>query len=153
MATVTQLHGWALFSLSQLARELGLDRRTVRERLDRAGVMPVAMRRGFAVFRLRDALRALMPPAVNDPEKLPPIQRRAHYAALRLVAELGESRRGLCRASDVRDELGAIASMIVSALAAVPIALEDVELTPRQLEAVRAHVDATRGKIERQVGA
>lgn len=84
MGSVIPLPAGIHASIRQLAEETGFDRDTVQKKISENNVVPSGKRGGHAVYRIRDVLPALYtngPDGREDPEKLDPFRRKAHYQA------------------------------------------------------------------------
>src|SRR5688572_23463577 len=125
-----------VFSLGTWAIEAGISRDVMRRILSERGVQPAGKRGGHPVYRARDVIGALMSNGADqdDPDKLKPWERKAHYQAehekLRLQVERGE----LVPALEVERGHGQIFAIATQAFDTLPDVLErDVGLTPLQL--------------------
>jgi hypothetical protein len=138
-----------LYSLGTWAAELGVSRDVFRRVLSEAGIQPAGKKSGHPVYRGRDVIAAWIT-HVNggderDPDKLPPMERRAHYQAehekLRLQVERGE----LVPAIEVEQGHGQIFAIVTQAFDTLPDVLErDAGLSPLQLARVEKHLDELR---------
>jgi len=144
-------------SISQLSAELEQTRETVRKRLADAGVKATGERKGYPLYRLRDAVRALLTSADADPSKLDPFRRKAHWQAqaaeLRLDVDKGE----LVRVADVEEVYAATMKPIALALDTLPDILErDAGLSAPQVSRAERALDATReqlvGVLQKELG-
>lgn len=134
-------------SLGTWASHAGVSRDVFRRIVTEQGVQPVGKRGGHPIYGAADVIRALLANAgaSDDPDKLKPWERKAHYQAehekLRLQVERGE----LVPAIEVEQGHGRIFAIVTQAFDTLPDVLErDVGLTPLQLARVEKHVDETR---------
>ena len=128
-----------LWSISALATEFSLDRRTVRKRLE--GVRPVGDWRGHPTYRLRDVAGPLLGLAArvqtDDELGLPadPFQRRAAVQAMRELDELKARRGQLLERDAVELEMARLVRFFGRALEELPDLLEaEAGLAPHQVE-------------------
>ena len=136
------------WSVSALAREFGLDRRTVTERIRAANIHPIGTDRGNPVYAMADAARACF--AVEalhtgggddlDPERLPPKERKDWYEGERLRITLEQQRKQLVTLDEYQDEMSRVLKDIAMTLETLPDVLErkcalspDAVLTMQQL--------------------
>ena len=124
-----------------------MSRDVFRRILSERGVQPAGKRGGHPVYRARDVLKALTSDfdGADDPDKLKPWERKAHYQAehekLRLQVERGE----LVPAIEVERGHGQIFAITTQGIDTLPDVLErDVGLTPLQLARVEKHLDEMR---------
>jgi phage terminase Nu1 subunit (DNA packaging protein) len=134
-----------MLSISQLSTELELTRETVRKRLGDGGVKTAGKRKGYALYRLRDAVRAVLTGADADPTKLDPFRRKAHWQAeaaeLRLDVDKGE----LVRVTDLEQVYAATMKPIALMLDTLPDVLErDAGLNAQQVSRAERAIDETR---------
>lgn len=139
-------------SISQLAVETGQTRETVSRRLSASGVKATEKRKGYPVYRLRDALRVVLTAPDQDPEKLDPHRRKAHFqaeqAGIRLAAERGE----LVKRTDVAETFTAAFKSVQLVLETLPDILErDAGLAPEQVTCVERALDELRERLYAEV--
>lgn len=139
-----------LFSLGTWAIEAGISRDVMRRILSERGVQPAGKRGGHPVYRGRDVIAALMSNGADqdDPDKLKPWERKAHYQAehekLRLEIERGE----LIPAIEVEREYGRAFAIVSQLYDTLPDILErDVGLTTGQLTRAERHLDEHREAV------
>ena len=135
-------------SISQLSAEVGQTRETIRKRLADAGVKSASKARGHALYRLRDALRALLTGANADPDQLDPYRRKAFIqgdqAKLRLAVDRGE----LVRVPDLEQVYAATMKPIALMLDTLPDILErDAGLNAQQVARVEKAIDDLREQL------
>jgi hypothetical protein len=139
-------------SISDLAAEFGMTRDTVRKRLGAANVRPAAERRGHHVYRLRDALGALLGDGSDDPERLDPFRRKAHFQAEKEKLHLDVERGELVPRPEVEDYYARAFKPIGVFLETLPDALErDAGLTPAQIERTERLLDGLREQLHANV--
>lgn len=136
-------------NLSQIASEFGVARETARKRLDDASVDAADVDSAHPVYRLRDVLRAFAAAdGRQDPERMKPWERKAHYQAehemLRLQVERGE----LVPSIEVEQEIARLFKLIAQALDTLPDVLErDAGATAAQLTRVERHLAELRNAL------
>jgi hypothetical protein len=148
--------GW---SISRLADEFGLDRRTVAKRLRDAHVQPCGKRGGSDVYRLADAAPALVDRALADPEQqqknprdLPPMERRAFYQSENERLKVEVSTGALIPAPEVEADYAALVKVVAQFFDTLPDVLErDAGLTGEQVERVQEACDRVRQAIYEKV--
>lgn len=126
---IEQIDGIRL-SLSALSREFGIARETVGKRLAAAGVAPDGDRKGYPVYRLGPSCRALLQAEtassgrVENPEDLPPLERRAWYQSERERVHLEKEQEHLVPAEEVREQLALVIKITGQFLDTLPDVLE-----------------------------
>jgi phage terminase Nu1 subunit (DNA packaging protein) len=135
------------FSIGTWAVEAGMTRDVLRRILSERGVQPAGKRGGHPVYRARDVIAALISngEAADDPDKLKPWERKAHYQAehekLRLQVERGE----LVPSIEVEQEMAAMAKRFIQTLDTLPDLIErDVGAHPALLERIERAIDKER---------
>jgi hypothetical protein len=138
-------------SITQLSEETGKTRETISRKLAAAKVPPSGEVRKLAVYRLRDALRALylgLDDGSIDPDKLDPHSRHAHYKAEREKQSLATDAGELILREAYRDEVARVAKLVSQSLDAIPDLLErDCALTPEQVMRVQRELDKLRESL------
>lgn len=150
MGEVIEKTDYLRFSISRLAAEFGMSRETVAGRIAQAGVQPDGKRKGYPVYRLRDAAPVLVgstlatvgPDGAIDPEDMDPLSRRHWYAGCkdRADAQLKEialrEREGeLIPSADIRYGVAAALKALTLTLRTLPdVGERDAVLDPRQVE-------------------
>ncbi|SEI90555.1 Protein of unknown function [Azotobacter beijerinckii] len=153
--SVTLVHSGArLWSINALAEEFGIDRRTVKRRLE--GIPPVGETKGHPAWRLRDVVVAVMGPQVaapeDDPDKLPPAERLTHYRAEREKAKWLAEQRFQIPVDEVEEVVATAFKSLASALDTLPDVLErDCALRPEEVERVISVVDGAREALYQQL--
>lgn len=162
MAAVHKIAGGFTVSISTLATEFGMDRKTVARRLDASGITPADQVRGYPVYRLRDAVKAIFGLSLErripepdegsamDPTRLPPMERRAWYQSENERLEVERKKGQLVPASTVEAEFAVLIKGMVQRLDTLADVLErDAALTPAQVEIVQRTVDSVREEMYR----
>lgn len=144
--------GW---SISRLARELGLDRGTIRKRLEGvAGTGESA--HGHKLYALRDAAEAIFrqPSTVCsdspdfDPEQLPPKDRLDWFKSERERRLLQVQDKELIPAAEVEIEVAALVKSFIGTLDTLPDVLErDAGITGAAAEVAQRVIDAERDRL------
>lgn len=147
---VEQIDGIRL-SLSALSREFGVARETVAKRLGAAGVQPDGERKGYPVYRLAPSCRALLQAEmtaagkVDNPEDLPPMERRAWYQSERERVHLEKEQQHLVPVEEVREQLALVLKITGQFLDTLPDVLErDCRLPPDAIAVMEARIDLAR---------
>lgn len=166
MAAVHKIAGGFTVSISTIATEFQMDRKTVARRLDAAGLIPADHVRGYPVYRLREAVKAIFGLSVDrrmdpdgpepvDPAKLPPMERRAWYQSENERLDVEAKKRQLVPAAEVESEFAAGFKLVVHALDTLGDRLErDCALSGEQVDLVQKAVDQLREELYRdQVGS
>jgi hypothetical protein len=129
-AEVVAQSEWFNWSLNQLAREFGIARETVQSRLRAANVNPSGERRGFGVYSVSAAAKAILLPtasegvALNDPEKMSPKERSDWYRSENDRLKY-ERESGLAISShETREQMAFIAKTGLQVLETLPDILE-----------------------------
>lgn len=124
-------------SLTALGEEFVMDRRTVRKRLEAAGVAPCGERHGHPVYPVGDAARALLVRVVASPDDLRPGERLAWFRSEGERIGLEERCESLLRAEDVRRDYAEFVKAMTAMLDQLPDLIErETSITAEQLEAV-----------------
>ena len=143
-----------LFSIGTWAAELGTSRDVLRRVLAHAGVVAAGTRSGHPIYRGRDVCQAwathLGASADNDPDKLPPIERKAHWQAEREKLHLGLERGDVVASLDVEQRYASRNKLIDQAIETAPDVLErDVGLSSTQAARLEKHLDELRVVLHR----
>ena len=143
-------------SISTLANEFEMSRRTVTLRLQEHGVESDDRVRGYPVYRLRDAVPAILakrhtgsPTAVDD---MSPKEKLDHWKAKREKLKYGEEEGRMMQAEDVRVEMAFLVKTVVQAMETLPDILErDCGLDAPTVARVEAEVDSLREVLARRL--
>ena len=150
-AEVVSQSDWFSWSLNQLAREFGIARETVQSRLRAYDIKPAGERRGFPVYRVSEAAKAiLIQPqsigvATNDPDRMSPKERADWYKSEkdRLIVEREKSLS--IGVNDSREQMAIIAKTGLQVLETLPDILErDFSLDAKIIVSVETKIDALR---------
>jgi phage terminase Nu1 subunit (DNA packaging protein) len=146
------------FSLGTWAAELGVSRDVLRRILTESGVVPVGKRSGHPLYRGREVITAwvshLNGGDERDPDKLPPIERKAHYQAEHEKLQLQRERGELVPSLQVEQEIGALVKRFAQGLDALPDVLErDVGVHPVLVARIERAVDELREAIYQDMNA
>lgn len=142
--------GPRLWSINALADEFGIDRRTVKKRLE--GIAPAGVSGGgHPAWRLRDAaaavlgLRAPLADGAVDPDKLQPKDRLDHYRAEREKAKWELEQRVSIPAPEVEAVVAEAFKALSQGLDSIPDVLEkDCALGAKEVELAIDVVDGIR---------
>ena len=137
------------WSISKLARALGVDRRTLTDRIRDNQVQSVGEDRGHPVYALADAARVLHSKAgsYTGPQDLDqfPEARKAWFQSELYRTQLEERRGELIPEADCARALAFLAKTFSGCLDALPDQLErEAGLTPETLQLVQEICDGTR---------
>lgn len=149
--------GPRLWSINALADEFGIDRRTVKKRLE--GIAPAGESSGgHPAWRLRDVagavlgLRAPVPDGVVDPDTMPPKERLDHYRAEREKSKWEQEQRISIPAPEVEAVVAAAFKVLSQGLDTIPDVLEnDCALGPAEVERSIEVVDGIRDSLYQQL--
>lgn len=149
--------GTPLWSINALAEEFGIDRRTVKKRLE--GITPAGESSGgHPAWRLRDAaaavlgLRAPVAEGATDPDQLPPKERLDHYRAEREKVKWETEQRISIPAPEVESVVAAAFKVLSQGLDTIPDVLEnDCALGAAEVERTIEVVDGIRDSLYQQL--
>lgn len=152
MAEINRIEDAYCWNITRLADAFGLHRDTVRKRLIAAGVVPAAVRNGANLYALKDAGPAifgeLYAGASNNPDELPPQDRKAWYQSENERVKLEVELRQLVRAEEAHREMSRLAKAVASGLDSLADMLErDAGLPPESIELVEKVTDALREQM------
>lgn len=150
-AEVVSQSDWFSWSLNQLAREFGIARETVQARLRSSDVKPSGERRGFPVYRVSVAAKAILsPPAsigvvTNDPDRMSPKERADWYKSENDRIKF-ERESGIAVDSNAaREQMAVIAKTGLQVLETLPDILErDYSLDAKIVSGVESKIDSLR---------
>lgn len=147
-----------LWSISALAQELKLARQTVTRRL--ANVEPAGRRRTHNLYRLKDAIYALLAPSdaqhkssgpqeePYDPETLPPDLLDKHYAAMLKKQQFERDQRHLIPAEEYRDANAQMHQRLLEVFTTFPqVAERELGATPVEVELLETLCKELRGIV------
>lgn len=141
-------------SISQLSRDTGFHRQTIRNAIAAAGVKAAREVGGNPRYLLKDVLPVLYQGQGDafDPDKLKPFERKAFYQAEREKLSLQVDRGELVSSLEVEQEQGRILKIMAQALDTLPDVLErDVGLSPQQAIRVEGHCDELRNALYKEL--
>lgn len=147
---VEEIAGGIRLSLSALSREFGYHRDTIKKRLVQVGVRPDGERNGNPVYRLRDAVPAILETfnasgKVEDPDLLTPQDRKAWYQSEKDRVALEESQGVLVPREEVREQLAVVIKVTAQMLETLPDILErDCRLPSDMVDLVERRIDQAR---------
>ncbi|WP_375738062.1 DUF1441 family protein [Pseudomonas boanensis] len=155
--SVTLVHtGARLWSINALAEEFGIDRRTIKRRLD--GIPPAGEVNGYPAWRLRDVAIAVMGPQVSpvlngvDPDDLPPKERLDHYRAERERIKWEAEQRISIPAPEVEQVVATAFKALSQGLDTIPDVLEnDCALGAAEVEKAIEVIDGIREGLYQQL--
>jgi len=143
--------GW---SISRLANEFQMDRRTVSKRIEKSGVAPMGKRGGSNVYQLAAVAPYLVDSVVAgagdvvDPRDLPPMERRAFYQSENERLKVEVTVGALVPAAEVEADYAALIKLMVQWIDTLPDVLErDCALKPEDLVRVQKSCDNLRQKM------
>lgn len=136
-------------SIGSLAAEFGMKRETVAKRIADARLTPSGKRGGYPVYRLKDVLPALTGSidgdGREDPERLDPYRRQAHYKAALDRLKLEQETRELIPRIECEQEQARILRIVALALDTLPDVVErDCGGTAAQVQRIERAVDECR---------
>jgi len=141
---------WFSWSLNQFAREFGIARETVQSRLRAANVMPTGEKRGFPVYSVSAAARAILlpessTPGLSDPDRMSPKERSDWFRSENERLKY-EKDSGLAVGSDEsREQMALIAKIGLQVLETLPDILErDYHLDAEIIAGVETRIDTIR---------
>ena len=153
----TLVHSGArLWSINALAEEFGIDRRTVKKRLE--GIPSSGEVNGHPAWRLRDVAIAVMGPQVAsstlgfEPDDLAPKDRLDHYRAEREKIKWEAEQRISIPAPEVEQVVATAFKELSQGLDTLPDVLEnDCALGAEEVERVIVVVDGVREALYQQL--
>lgn len=152
---VTNIATGCNLSISTLAAEFGQTRDTVRKRLIDGDVQPSGKRGGYPVYRLKDALPALLGAGNGqDPDTMDPYKRKAHYQGEHEKLKLQVERRELITRIETEQEMAAMLKTVGEFYDVLPDTLErDCALSPATLQRVEEALDRSREELYLRLAA
>lgn len=157
-AQVVDIKDRNYWSLSQLSSAFGPARETISKRLVAAGVHSDRKRAGHEVFHIAEAARAILAgelptwEGVEDPEKLPPKDRKDWYQSENERAKYLREAGQLVPAGEVQQQFAHVVKICVRRLETLPDVLEmKCQLPPDAVQAVEAECDAARAELAREL--
>lgn len=141
-------------SVNQAAEEFGHDRRTVTKRIRELNIQPFGARQGHPVYRLRDLIEIERKSAngAQDPDKLNPFERQAHFKAESERLKVDLERGSLLRREDVEEEWARVLRAIALELDTVVDEIErDVGASPLVCEKIEQKLDVIRERMYQRI--
>lgn len=143
--------GW---SISWLAEQFGMDRKTVSKRIREAGIPPTGKDGGYDVYSLADVATVLVDPiaaapgGVIDPRDLPPKDRKDFYQSEQARLQVETTMGALVPALEVEAQLAEIVKTAVQFLETLPDVLErKLSLSADQVIKVQERCDHVRQQM------
>jgi hypothetical protein len=154
MSKVSALASGLHVSVTTLAAEFGVTRETAARRIADAGVKPSGKRAGYPVYRLKDVWGAVLgqtsEDGTQDPDKLDPFKRQAHYKAEHLKLQVESEQRELIPRIEVEQEQARILRVVALFLDTLPDILErDCGLAAAMIVAVEKRLDQMREELHK----
>jgi hypothetical protein len=138
-------------SIRQIAEETGFDRDTVAKKISERSCVPSGKRGGHPVYRLRDVLPALYvltADGLEDPQKMDPFRRVAHYKAELDRLKLEQETRELIPRIEVEQEQARILKIIAQLMDTLPDIVErDCGATADQVKRIERATDEAREHV------
>lgn len=149
MSKVVALSQGTHLSISALSTEFGMTRETVRKRLADEGITASGKRSGYPVFRLKDALPALMGGGnFGEPDQMDPYKRKAFYQAEHEKLQLQVLRRELIPRIEAEQEMASMVKVVAECFDTLPDILErDCGLAPLVLVRMEEQLDKSREEL------
>lgn len=145
------------YSISRLADEFRMDRKTVANRIRDAGVSPAGKSGGYPVYHLADVALAIVAPelaagagvpGVIDPRDLPPKDRKDFYQSEQARLQVETTMGALVPALEVEAQLAEIVKTAVQFLETLPDVLErKLSLSADQVIKVQERCDHVRQQM------
>src|SRR5688500_9016240 len=105
MGDVAKISRGVELSISQIAAGWGITRETAAKRIDSAVTQPSGKRSGYPVYLLQDVVRAMgFGEGGDEPERMEPYKRQAHYKAELDRLKLEQETRELIPRIEVEQE-------------------------------------------------
>lgn len=149
MGSVSHLGQGLHVSISTIAAEFAITRETAAKRIAEARIAPSGKRGGYPVYRLKDVVPALIGSldgsGREDPERLDPYRRQAHYKAALDRLKLEQETRELIPRIECEQEQARILRIVALALDTLPDVVErDCGGTAAQVQRIERAVDECR---------
>jgi len=141
-------------TVTQLAEECGFARETVAKRLSGAGIAPAGKRGNYDVYRLRDALPAVLRLDSDDadPERLDPFRRRAYWQAENERLKHEASQELFIPAAEVEATMARLFKAVVNAFETAPDVVErDCGVASDVVERLDRHFCSRRLELYAQI--
>ena len=152
-AQVVSQEEWFNWSLTQLAREFNIARETVQSRLRAANVNANGERRGFPVYSVAQAAKAILMPHManghvqNDPDKMSPKERADWYKSENDRIKFERESGTAIYINDSREQMAVIAKTGLQVLETLPDILErDYGLDADIISGIEQKIDVLRNQ-------
>jgi len=144
--------GLLAFSLTRLARELGISRDRLAYALHQIDATPIHDTRGNTLYRLRDVVAALS--GASAVERMSPFKKLAHIKAQREEIALRQQAGELVPVAGLAEEIGWVVKQTVQVLSTLPDVCErDCGASPAVVERVEQAIDALRVELHGRMAA
>jgi hypothetical protein len=142
---------WFSWSLNQLAREFGIARETVQARLRACDIKPSGERRGFPVYRVSEAAKAILVQpqsigaAMSDPDRMTPKERSDWFKSENERLKYERDSGIAVDSNAAREQMAVIAKTGLQVLETLPDILErDFAIDAKIISSVEAKIDVLR---------
>lgn len=139
-----------LVSINQASYVFERDRATVTKRIAALGIAPAGKRRGHSIYSMRALRRMdlLDDEGQQDPDKMTPFERAAHYKAEAERMRVDQERRLLLRRENVEGEFARVLRVIAQELDTLVDEVErDVGASQMVLEKLEDKIDVIRQRM------
>jgi Protein of unknown function (DUF1441) len=162
MASIVQYTKGMGVSISALAAEFGMDRKTISKRLGEAGIDPIGQVRSYDVYRLRDAVKALFRMPVergcpsdgedageaSDPQRMLPTDRKAWFQSENERLKYERAKRHLIPDAEHEEGIADVIKTCVQVMDTLPDRLErECRLPPAAVAIVVKAIDGVRDDL------
>jgi hypothetical protein len=159
MASIVQYTKGMGVSISALAAEFGMDRKTVSKRLGEAGIDPIGQVKKYDVYRMRDAVKALFRVPVErgvpgdsdeeepalDPQRMLPTDRKAWFQSENERLKYERAKRHLIPDAEHEEGIADVIKSCVQVMDTLPDRLErECRLPPAAVALVVKAIDGVR---------
>lgn len=155
MSKVIDLGRGTHLSISALSVEFGMTRETVRKKLADSDIKSSGKRGGYPVYRLKDAIAALLGGGgSHDPDSMDPFKRKAWYQSEHEKLQLQVERRELVPRIECEQEMAGMVKIVAECFDTMPDILErDCGLAPPVVAKVEHTLDKVRSELYLQLAA
>ena len=151
MGTVSELPRGVHVGIRAFALESGIDRDTIRKRIDAAALKPSGKSGRHPVYRLKDLLKAVLQANESgreDPDSYEPFKRQAHYKAEHLKLQLETDQRDVIPRIEVEQEQARFFKVVAMNYDTLPDILErDCGLPAHVVELIEKTLDKSRDEL------
>ena len=143
-------------SVSQLAREFGMDRNDLGARLKAANLKPNGDDRGHPRYRLNESIQAVFKNKAQnpdgDPDLMKPTDRLAWFKSELSARQLDVEEGRLIPVQDVEDQMAWISKTVGRVLATLPDRMErDLRVTPEMVEYALSDVHKVQTELAKEL--